>query len=236
MNRVNREKIIQRSLFDTPVPDRAADVGIEYRREEPHRLPTADNGWAGINDLGELRESVLSCRRCPLREGARGVVFGEGNAHARVMLVGEGPGQTEDATGRPFVGRAGQMLERGLKVAEFRREDIFIANIVKCRPPGNRLPSADEVQMCLPHLMAQIRIISPECVVLLGALSSQTLVCPSLRVTRDRGKWYEKSGINFLVTFHPAAVLRDMSGRTELFLDDFRSLKVRLRKTGHASD
>ncbi len=197
---------------------------------------TADNGWEGANDLGELRELVLSCRRCSLREGAKGVVFGEGNAHSRVMLVGEGPGQTEDATGRPFVGRAGQMLERGLRVAELRREDVFIANIVKCRPPGNRLPSADEVQMCLPHLAAQIRIISPEYVVLLGALSGQTLVSPALRVTRDRGKWYEKSGIEFLVTFHPAAVLRDMSGRTELFLDDFRSLKVRLRKTGHASN
>lgn len=196
---------LQRSLFD-PAPCR-------------------DNNWEGVTELGDLRTRVLVCRGCSLRDGARGVVFGEGDPRARIMLVGEGPGQTEDATGKPFVGRAGQLLDLMLKAIGLLREQVFIANIVKCRPPANRLPLPIEVEACLPNLRAQIRIMNPRIIVLLGALSSQTLVDPSIRVTRDRGKWFEKDGRQYLVTFHPAAVLRDESGKKRLLLDDFRSLE-----------
>ena len=141
------------------------------------------------------------------------------------MFVGEGPGQTEDQTGRPFVGRAGQLLDAMLKMIGFERTQVFIANIVKCRPPDNRLPLPPEVAVCLPNLRAQIRIVNPRIIVLLGALSSQTLVDPAIRVTKDRGKWFNKDGRSHLVTFHPAAVLRDERGKRGLLESDFGSLR-----------
>ncbi len=218
------------SLFpeDDPavVPVRLVPQPVRVAPPPPVKVvPCRQNEWAGIADLSELKPKVLACSECPLREGARGVVFGEGDPHASIMFVGEGPGQTEDVTGKPFVGRAGQLLDQMLKTVGFERSQVFIANIVKCRPPGNRLPLPPEVEVCLPHLKAQLRIISPKMVVLLGALSSQTLVNPSIRVTRDRGKWFQKDGRSYLVTFHPAAVLRDEQGKKGQLLEDFRSLR-----------
>ncbi len=203
----------QRSLFDFSEPQKVA--------------PSRENSWEGIGNLDTLRPKVLQCSDCGLRQGAKGVVFGDGNPTARILLVGEGPGQDEDLTGKPFVGRAGRLLDFMLTSVGLCRNDVFIANIVKCRPPGNRLPFPVEVEMCLPHLRAQIRIIEPKAVVLLGALASQTLVDPSIRVTRDRGKWFEKDGVSYLVTYHPAAVLRDELHKKQPVLEDFRSLKSR---------
>lgn len=190
--------------------------------EETHS--SRENSWEGVEDLESLREKVLLCRDCRLREGARGVVFGEGNPSAHVLLVGEGPGATEDELGRPFVGRAGHLLDAMLRSAGFRRDSVFIANVVKCRPPGNRLPLPDEVVACYPHLKAQIRVINPKIVVCLGALSAQTLIDPSIRVTRDRGRWWTKDSRRYLVTFHPAAVLRDDSKKA-LLVEDFQELR-----------
>ncbi|MGI6662712.1 MAG: uracil-DNA glycosylase [Bacillota bacterium] len=231
-------KIEQRSLFDSlsdlrvpqgqaslfPPAEEKAGKAVEVPK------PSRDNEWLGITDLGELRKHVVLCRSCPLRDGARGVVFGEGNPRADIMFIGEGPGRTEDETGRPFVGRAGQLLEYALKSIGLSRGEVFIANIVKCRPPDNRLPLPPEVQACLPHLRAQMRIINPKIVVLLGALSSQTLVNPSIRVTRDRGKWFTKEGVEYLVTFHPAAVLRDEANKKKEFMADMISLKEKRDK------
>ena len=190
-------------------------------------ISSRDNDWDGAGDLSAIKPGVTACSACALREGARGVVFGEGDPHAGIMFVGEGPGQTEDQTGRPFVGRAGQLLDAALKSVGLSRQQVFIANIVKCRPPANRLPLPPEIEACLPHLRAQIRIINPKIIVLLGALSSQTLVDPAIRVTKDRGKWFEKDGRVYLVTFHPAAVLRDEQGKRGLLLNDFRSLQTK---------
>jgi len=197
---------------------------------ESGETPASRNGelWEDVLDLEELKLKVLPCQRCGLRQSARGVVFGEGSSRAKVVFVGEGPGATEDETGRPFVGRAGQLLDLMLRSVGLRREDVFIANIVKCRPPGNRLPLPSEVEACLPHLRAQIRIIRPRIIVLLGALSSQTLLDLSLRVTRDRGKWFERDGISYLVTYHPAAVLRDEVTKKRPMWEDFQSLKRKL--------
>lgn len=192
--------------------------------------PSRENEWAGIDDLDELKRRILPCRACVLRSGAKGVVFGEGNPRAGIMFIGEGPGQTEDETGRPFVGRAGQLLDRALRFIGFSREDVFIANIVKCRPPNNRLPLPPEVEACLPHLKAQMRIIKPRVVVLLGALSSQTLINPAIRVTKDRGKWFTREGVEYLVTYHPAAVLRDEANKMKDFIGDMRSLREKWDK------
>lgn len=215
-----------------PGAGRAAvrEIGLAPQQQHPQPVaatPCRENEWAGIADLQDLKPKVLDCRSCPLRPGAKGVVFGEGDSHAEIMIVGEGPGQTEDQTGRPFVGRAGQLLDAMLKSIGFERHEVFIANIVKCRPPENRLPLPPEVEACLPNLKAQIRIVNPKIIVLLGALSSQTLVNPALRVTRDRGKWFEKDGRSYLVTFHPAAVLRDEQGKRHLLADDFKSLRAK---------
>ena len=144
-------------------------------REEPEK-PTKNDSWQGMSDLWGLRDQVVQCADCELRKGAKRVVFGEGNPQARILMVGEGPGQNEDNTGKPFVGRAGQLLDSVLQTVGLSRNDVFITNIVKCRPPGNRLPSPVEVAACLPHLQAQIRIIRPKIIVLLGALASQTMI------------------------------------------------------------
>ena len=187
--------------------------------------PSSEKEWSGITDLHELRQRVILFRSCGVRSGASGVVFGEGNPSADIVFVGEGPGKTEDETGRPFVGRAGQLLEHALQSIGLSRREVFIANIVKCRPPDNRLPLPSEVQACLPHLKAQMRIIKPKIVVLLGALASQTLIHPSIRVTRDRGKWFTKDGVQYLVTYHPAAVLRDEVNKRKDLMADMKSLK-----------
>lgn len=223
----------QRSLFDPPeeVPHTAPEVPVVHAI-----VPARENEWEGTQDLEMLKPRVLACTACELRSGARGVVFGEGNPKAEIMFVGEGPGQTEDETGRPFVGRAGKLLDAMLESIGLQRKEVFIANIVKCRPPRNRLPLPPEVEVCLPNLKAQIRIVDPKIIVLLGALASQTLVNPALRVTRDRGKWFDKDGRKFLVTFHPAAVLRDEYGKKGLLQNDFLSLRQRLELLRHETD
>lgn len=214
---------LQRPLFD--YPDKIERSDLEERVSAVELTPA--KGPTSIGDLGALRERVLQCTKCQLRQGAKGVVFGEGNRQARIMFIGEAPGKTEDDTGKPFVGRAGQLLDSMLEGYGFSRSDVFITNIVKCRPPGNRMPTDEEVKACLPNLTAQIRLIKPWIIVLLGALSCQTLIDPGLRVTRDRGKWFERDGIMYLVTFHPAAVLRDEAGKKPLMLDDMKSLKMK---------
>ncbi len=214
-------------LYETGKTDHIARQGSLFDIQEKPRKPSRSDSWQGISDLKSLRGQVTQCCDCELRQGAKGVVFGDGNPTARILMVGEGPGQNEDNTGKPFVGRAGQLLDSIFHSVGLSRDDVFITNIVKCRPPGNRMPTPLEVNACLPHLKAQIRIIRPQIIVLLGALASQTLIDPSIRVTRDRGKWFEKDGFSYLVTFHPAAVLRDEANKKKLVIGDFQSLKSR---------
>lgn len=182
--------------------------------------------------LEQLRESCLACRRCELRSGCKQVVFGDGNPRSRLMLVGEGPGADEDRIGIPFVGRAGQLLDRILAAAEIERSDIYIANVVKCRPPSNRLPFQDEVDACLPHLKEQIRLINPEIIVCLGALATKTLIDKSASITRCRGQWHELEGRRYLATFHPAALLRDPGKKKEVWEDFKQVLKYYNKSEG----
>jgi len=187
-------------------------------QEEKERLAKRDK------DLKEMEEEVKRCRRCQLREGCKQVVFGEGNPQSLIMLVGEGPGGDEDRLGRPFVGRAGQLLDRILEAAGFKREEVYIANVVKCRPPNNRTPTHEEVKACYPHLQRQIKIISPRIIICLGALSTKVLVDPSAQITRIRGGWLEKEGLKIIPTFHPAALLRDPK-KKKLVWQDFQEVK-----------
>jgi uracil-DNA glycosylase family 4 len=159
--------------------------------------------------LEELADEVRGCPKCRLAQTRTHAVPGEGSPTARIMFVGEGPGESEDRTGRPFVGAAGQFLNQLLKRANIAREEVFITNIVKCRPPGNRDPQADEVEACSDYLMAQIALIEPTIVVTLGSPALKTLLGSHLRITSARCKVFRRSGILYIPLFHPAAALHN---------------------------
>jgi len=169
--------------------------------------------------LNNLASHLVGCERCGLCRGRTHTVFGEGNPKATVMFVGEGPGQEEDLQGRPFVGPAGQLLDRMLASIGLSRSDVYIANVVKCRPPHNRNPEPDEAEACLPFLRMQYALIRPKIIVCLGSVAARNLIDPSIRITRDRGKWIEKGGVLFLPTYHPAALLRDTGKKREAWQD-----------------
>ncbi|MDH7576509.1 MAG: uracil-DNA glycosylase [Bacillota bacterium] len=183
-------------------------------------LPQLDR----CDDLEQLKEMSLQCRRCGLRENARGVVFGEGDACATIMFVGEAPGADEDRLGRPFVGTAGQLLDKILAAAGFARESVYITNVAKCRPPDNRLPKKEEAEACFPYLIRQIELIQPRILVCLGTLATQYLVYREAKVALLRGQVFEKGGIKIIPTYHPAALLRDAS-KKKLVWQDFQHIK-----------
>lgn len=163
-----------------------------------------------LQNLEELKAKASSCALCSLRKGCRQVVFGEGNPQARLMLIGEGPGAEEDRLGRPFVGKAGQLLDKILEACGFERfTHAYIGNIVKCRPPENRIPTPEERAVCISYLHQQIRIIEPPIIVLLGATALQGLLDPEARISKIRGIWQNWQGIWVMPTYHPAALLRN---------------------------
>ena len=178
--------------------------------------------------MDQLKEKVLSCTACKLAATRTNAVFGGGNFHARVLFIGEGPGQQEDLSGLPFVGRAGKLLDQMLDAVDLSREkDIFITNMVKCRPPGNRDPQPDEVSTCIEYLHEQIRLIAPQYIVCLGRVAAQSLIDPNFRVTKQHGQFIEKDGTLMMGTFHPAALLRNPNQKVDAF-DDFCKLRDRL--------
>lgn len=187
---------------------------------------SADQDLSRIESLDELKEMALACCRCGLRPECSGVVFGEGNPGARLLLIGEGPGAEEDRLGRPFAGKAGQLLDQILGAIGLDRfEHTYIANVVKCRPPNNRVPRPEEARQCLPWLYRQIELISPALIVLLGGTALQNLVDPDARITRMRGQWLEsRSGIKIMPTYHPAALLRD-PGKKRPVWEDFQKVR-----------
>ena len=177
-------------------------------------------------NFDELREAALACRNCKLAETRRNVVFGAGNPAAKLMFIGEGPGENEDLQGKPFVGRGGQLLDRMLSHVGLSRErDVYIANMVKCRPPKNRDPERDELDACMGWLRSQVRLIRPKIIVCLGRVAGCALIDPGFKVTRQHGEFFEKNGTVLMGTFHPAAQLRNPAN-TPGALDDF----VRLRE------
>jgi DNA polymerase len=160
--------------------------------------------------LKTLREEIGDCKRCKLSSGRKNIVFGEGSPDARLMFIGEGPGREEDLQARPFVGDAGILLTRLIEKMGFRREDVYIANIVKCRPPMNRDPERDEIEICRGYIEKQIEIINPQVIISLGRISSQTLIGnPALKMTSTRGRFFDYNGIPLMPTFHPAYLLRN---------------------------
>jgi DNA polymerase len=166
-----------------------------------------------------LKTECASCRACPLCEGRHNLVFGVGNEHADLMFIGEGPGEQEDLQGLPFVGPAGKLLDSMLEMIDLDRSMVYIANMVKCRPPRNRDPQADEMAACRGWLDRQIALVDPRLIVCLGRISAMALIREDFRITREHGLWFDKDGRRILATFHPSALLRDPSRRPEAFMD-----------------
>lgn len=173
-------------------------------------------GYTGLNDL---REAAMKCTKCVLANGRTNVVFGEGDPNARLMFIGEGPGEQEDIKGRPFVGRAGQLLDKMIAAMGYKREEVYIANIVKCRPPQNRAPLPDEAISCLPYLRAQISFIKPKIIVPLGAVAVKFLLQTNAGISQVRGKFLDYHGYKVLPTFHPAFLLRSPGKKKEAWED-----------------
>jgi DNA polymerase len=166
-----------------------------------------------------IREDIGDCTRCRLHKGRTKLVFGVGNVNADLMFVGEGPGADEDAQGEPFVGRAGQLLNNMISAMGIKREDVYIANVVKCRPPSNRTPEKDECDTCSPFLMRQIDVIKPKVIVALGAVAAKNLLAVNDSMSNLRGRWYDFRNSKLLVTYHPAYLLRDPRQKKEAWKD-----------------
>ena len=187
---------------------RAAGLTPAPSSDEPFTSPVLSIEDRRIR-LHELDErEVRGCTKCRLCESRTHTVFGEGDAGAPIFFIGEGPGETEDRTGRPFVGRAGELLDRMINAMGLKREQVFIANIVKCRPPGNREPAPDEVATCTPYLVRQIEIVRPRVIVTLGRPALQYMLNQKISISRMRGQWQRWRGIKLMPTFHPAYILR----------------------------
>lgn len=199
------------------------DLGVEYLsiapgEKQPLPLP--------------LRERILGCRRCPLSQGRTHVVPGEGNEQADLMFVGEAPGRDEDIQGRPFVGRAGQLLTRIIEAMQFKREQVFITNVVKCRPPENRTPASEEIKQCNPFLLEQIETIRPRVIVALGKVAADLFIQSGLNITLLRGNFHEFKGIQVMPTFHPSYLVRNEGNRElrKMVWEDMRKVMAFLGK------
>lgn len=179
----------------------------------------------------ELEKMCSNCTRCGLCDTRHNVVFGVGPKDADVMFIGEGPGEQEDLKGEPFVGPAGKLLDDMLSIIDLSRENCYIANIVKCRPPRNRDPLETEQDACIDYLRNQVALIQPKIIVCLGRISAMRLIKPDFRITREHGTWTEKGGIWMSAIYHPSALLRDVAKRPETF-DDLIRLREKIREIG----
>ena len=182
-------------------------------------------------DWKDLEQPCHSCTRCGLCETRHNVVFGVGRRDADVMFVGEGPGEQEDLKGEPFVGPAGHLLDDMLSIIDLNRENCYIANIVKCRPPRNRDPMETEQDACIDFLRNQVALVKPKIIVCLGRIAAKRLMDPDFRITRQHGMWVQKNGVWMSAIYHPSALLRDVTKRPETF-DDLLSLREKIRETG----
>ena len=173
--------------------------------------------------MEELKNSINGCNKCKLCKTRQNIVFGVGNENAKIMFIGEGPGGDEDREGEPFVGKAGRLMDKAFDIVGIKREDVYIANIVKCRPPLNRDPEKDEVTACIDYLRNQVMIIKPKIIVLLGRIALHNILGEEYKITESRGNWIEKKGIIYMPTWHPAALLRDETKKID-FIEDLKKV------------
>jgi len=209
------------ALVRAPEPVKAAPEPLRSPRAESRgpTAPTTVLPVIGGDTLDEIRRELGDCQRCKLCSGRKQIVFGSGNPKAELVFVGEGPGEEEDKQGIPFVGAAGQLLTKMIEAMKFSRDTVYICNVVKCRPPGNRNPEPDEIQACEPFLRAQLRVIKPKVIVALGKFAAQTLLREDTAITRLRGQWRQYEGIDLMPTFHPAYLLRSPDEKKKAWMD-----------------
>ena len=180
-------------------------------------------------DWNKLEASCKECKKCPLHETRRNVVFGVGDREAEVLLIGEAPGENEDLKGEPFVGRAGLLLDDMLAVIGLDRSMVYIANTVKCRPPGNRDPLNTEKEACADWLRRQTELINPKITICLGRISAASIIDENFKITESHGRWFDKDGVKFMAVYHPSALLRDPRRRPETF-DDLKEILRMIRE------
>jgi len=181
-----------------------------------------------VLDWDALEAECRECRKCALCETRTNVVFGDGNRNAEVLLIGEGPGENEDLQGKPFVGRAGKLLDDMLSLIDLNRANVYIANMVKCRPPQNRDPLNVEQEACIGYLRNQTALMKPKIIVCLGRISAMKIIKPDFKITQEHGMWFEKNGVQMMALYHPAALLRDPRRRPETF-GDLKTLQTMIR-------
>ena len=177
----------------------------------------------------ELKSACESCEKCELCKTRTNCVFGVGNINADIMFVGEAPGQQEDLSGTPFVGRAGQLLDKFLYAIDIKREDVYIANILKCRPPQNRDPLPSEEEACIDYLREQVKLINPKVIVCLGRISAMKLIKPDFKITQEHGMWFKKGNYLMTAVYHPAALLRDPRKKEDM-LRDMQKIKEKIQE------
>lgn len=180
-------------------------------------------------DWAELESICLSCQKCALADTRTNVVFGDGNRNAEVMFIGEGPGEQEDLSGKPFVGRAGKLLDDMLDIIDLDRSKYYIANMVKCRPPQNRDPLNVEEDACIGYLRNQVALLKPKIIVCLGRVAALRLIREDFKITKEHGQWFEKAGVWMMAFYHPAALLRDPRKKPEAF-EDLKALQAKIRE------
>ena len=181
------------------------------------------------NNWEELESSIVNCQKCKLCSGRTNIVFGTGNKNANIMFIGEGPGAEEDRMGEPFVGRAGKLMNFAFEAIGLKREEVYISNVVKCRPPSNRNPETDEANACLNYLRNQVILVGPKIIVLLGSIALQNILGKEYKITASRGSWIERKGILYMPTWHPAALLRDETKKID-FINDLKQVLVKLKE------
>lgn len=200
--------------------------GSLQRLDQPLDQPLNGRGEVpAVESLEAIREDLGDCRRCKLHQSRKHIVFGDGNPEARLVFVGEGPGHEEDVQGLPFVGRAGQLLTKIINAIDLSREDVYICNIIKCRPPGNRNPERDEIESCLPFLRRQLKSIQPQYICALGTFAAQTLLQTKTPISKLRGTFHPYQGIQLMPTYHPAFLLRNPNKKRDVW-EDVQKLQV----------
>ncbi len=209
------------------------DMGIDFSgyTKEIQKFLTEDR--VQTQTLNDLRERIGECTRCGLAKGRKNLVFGEGSERAKLVFVGEGPGHDEDIAGRPFVGEAGKLLtkiiENGMGL---KREDVYICNVVKCHPPGNRDPEKGEIEACLPFLLEQLKIIRPQVICTLGRIAAQALLERAFKITQERGKWLSFSNIPLMPTYHPAYIIRNPGRQNQLKAEVWQDIQAIMSRLG----
>lgn len=222
--------VLVRSLLERVRVDGELGKPLSYlTRENVHIVPPPAAYGGDANDLEAVRAELGDCRRCPLGELRHRIVFGEGNSHADLVFVGEAPGADEDEQGRPFVGSAGQLLTKIIAAMGLRREDVYICNILKCRPPGNRNPQPNEITACEPFLIRQLEVIRPRVICALGSFAAHTLLKSEAPISALRGQFHRYQGIHLMPTYHPAYLLRNPGAKKQVW-DDVQEIMKFLRE------